>query len=58
MRLEFKRLTEMDCSEYIALNTNPLMRRQMPLTSDTFDEEENDLFVIEYMRQRCKTSER
>ena len=40
MQLEFKRLPEIDCSEYIALNTNPLVRRQMPLTSDTFDEED------------------
>jgi [ribosomal protein S5]-alanine N-acetyltransferase len=40
MKLEFKRLNEIDCSEYIALNTNPLVRRQMPLTSDKFDEED------------------
>lgn len=40
MRLEFKRLSEIDCVEYIALNTNPLVRRQMPLTSDKFDEED------------------
>lgn len=40
MKLEFKRLNEIDCSEYIALNTNPLIRRQMPLTSDKFDEED------------------
>jgi ribosomal-protein-alanine N-acetyltransferase len=39
MKLEFKRLSEVDCSEYIALNTNPLVRRQMPLTTDNFDEE-------------------
>ena len=40
MKIEFKRLGEIDCSEYIALNTNPLVRRQMPLTSDKFDEED------------------
>ena len=40
MKLEFKRLSEINCSEYIALNTNPLVRRQMPLTSDKFDEED------------------
>jgi RimJ/RimL family protein N-acetyltransferase len=40
MKLEFKRLSEIDCSEYIALNTHPLVRRQMPLTSDKFDEED------------------
>ena len=36
MKLEFKRLGEIDCSEYIDLNTNPLM----PLPSDKFDEED------------------
>jgi hypothetical protein len=40
MKLESKRLTEIDCSEYIALSTNPLVRRQMPLTSDKFNEED------------------
>ena len=40
MNLELKRLSEIDCHEYIALNTHPLVRRQMPLTSDTFDEED------------------
>jgi [ribosomal protein S5]-alanine N-acetyltransferase len=40
MKLEFKRLGEIDCLDYIALNTHPLVRRQMPLTSDTFDEED------------------
>lgn len=40
LKLEFKRLSEIDCSEYIVLNTNPLVRRQMPLTSDKFDEED------------------
>jgi RimJ/RimL family protein N-acetyltransferase len=37
-RLEFKRLSEIDCSDYIALNTNPLVMRQMPLSSSDFDE--------------------
>lgn len=40
MQIEFRRLGEIDCLEYIALNTNPLVRRQMPLTSDTFNEED------------------
>ena len=40
MKLEFKQLSEIKCSEYIALNTNPLVRRQMPLTSDKFDEDD------------------
>jgi [ribosomal protein S5]-alanine N-acetyltransferase len=39
MKLELKRLSEVDCSEYIALNTNPLVRRQMPLIDDKFDAE-------------------
>jgi ribosomal-protein-alanine N-acetyltransferase len=38
MKLEFRRLSEIDCSEYVSLNMNPLVRRQMPLTSDDFDE--------------------
>lgn len=38
MKLEFKRLREIDCSEYIALNTNPMVMRQMPLSSSNFDE--------------------
>jgi hypothetical protein len=36
---EFIHLGEIDCSEYIALNTNPLVRHQTPLTSEKFDEE-------------------
>ena len=40
VKLEFKHLHEIDCSEYIALHTNPLVRRQMPLTSDKFDEDD------------------
>lgn len=40
MNLEFKRLSEIDPAEYIALNTNALVRRQMPLTSEKFDEED------------------
>ncbi len=39
MKLEFKRLSEIDCSEYVALNTNPLVMRQMPLSDSDFDEE-------------------
>lgn len=39
MKLEFKRLREIDCSEYIALNTNPLVMRQMPLSDNDFDDE-------------------
>jgi [ribosomal protein S5]-alanine N-acetyltransferase len=39
MNLEFKRMSEIDCSEYVALNTNPLVMRQMPLSDSSFDEE-------------------
>ena len=39
VNLEFKRLSEIDCSEYVALNTNPLVMRQMPLSDSSFDEE-------------------
>jgi len=37
MILEFKQLSEVDPGEYVALHTNPLVRRQMPLTGDDFD---------------------
>ena len=40
MPIEFKRLSEIDCTEIIALNTNPLVRRQMPLSDDHFGEVE------------------
>jgi [ribosomal protein S5]-alanine N-acetyltransferase len=40
MHLEFKRLSEINSAEIIALNTNPLVRRQMPLFSGDFGEAE------------------
>ena len=40
MNLEFTHLKEIDCAEIIALNTHPLVRRQMPLSSDHFGEVE------------------
>jgi [ribosomal protein S5]-alanine N-acetyltransferase len=40
MQLEFKHLGEIDCAEIIALNSNHLVRRQMPLSDDSFDEDE------------------
>jgi len=40
MHLEFKHLREIPCADIIALNTHPLVRRQMPLSDDHFDEEE------------------
>jgi len=40
VRLEFKHLREISCTEIIAVNTNPLVRRQMPLSEDQFGEVE------------------
>jgi [ribosomal protein S5]-alanine N-acetyltransferase len=40
MNLSFKKLSEVDCLEFIALHQNPLVRRYMPLTTDSFDEAE------------------
>lgn len=38
MHLDFKRLTDIDCSAIVELNTHPLVRRHMPLSGDRFDE--------------------
>jgi RimJ/RimL family protein N-acetyltransferase len=40
VRLEFKHLREINCAEIIALNTHPLVRRQMPLSDEHFGEAE------------------
>jgi ribosomal-protein-alanine N-acetyltransferase len=40
MQLEFRRMSEIDCADFIALNTHPLVRRQMPLSDDNFGEAE------------------
>jgi RimJ/RimL family protein N-acetyltransferase len=40
VQLEFKHLREIDCAEIVALNTNRLVRRQMPLSEDKFGESE------------------
>ena len=40
MNLEFKRLSEIDRAELVALNTNPMVRRQMPLFDGSFDDEQ------------------
>jgi [ribosomal protein S5]-alanine N-acetyltransferase len=45
VNLEFKRLTDISCTEIIALNTNPLVRRQMPLSDGYFGEEECKAWV-------------
>jgi RimJ/RimL family protein N-acetyltransferase len=40
MQLEFKRMSEIDSTEYIALHKHPLVRRQMPLIGDDFGDKE------------------
>ena len=45
MDIEFKRLTEVDNSDLIALMNHPLVRRQMPLTRDNFDHHDCDAFI-------------
>lgn len=45
MEIEFKRLNEVDKSEIIDLMNNPLVRRQMPLTKDNFEENDCDDFI-------------
>lgn len=51
MHLEFKRMSEVDNGEYIALNLNPLVRRQMPLTDDNFGEKECQEWVASKEKQ-------
>ncbi len=38
MELEFKRLSEIDPSKFIALHTDPRVKRHMPLMDEGFDE--------------------
>jgi hypothetical protein len=38
MKIEFKRLSEVDKIDMINLANDPLVRRHMPLSSGTFDE--------------------
>jgi GNAT superfamily N-acetyltransferase len=45
MNIEFKRLNEVEKSEIIDLMNNPLVRRQMPLTTDNFNESDCDNFI-------------
>ena len=45
MTIEYKRLPEVDKDDIIDLMNNPLVRRQMPLTSDNFDESDCDAFI-------------
>ncbi len=43
--IAFKRLSEIDDTAIIALMNDPRVRRQMPLTSDTFSEADAPKFV-------------
>lgn len=45
MKIEFKRLSEVEKSEIIELMNNPLVRRHMPLTGDSFGKSDCDEFV-------------
>ncbi|WP_430965361.1 GNAT family N-acetyltransferase [Spongiimicrobium sp. 2-473A-2-J] len=45
MNIEFKRLTEVTTSDIMELMNNPLVKRQMPLLKDGFDESACDRFV-------------
>ena len=45
MEIEFKQLSQVNKAEIIELMNNPLVRRQMPLTSDNFSEADCDAFI-------------
>lgn len=45
MNIEFKRLSEVDKAGIIDLMNDPLVRRQMPLTTDNFSEADCDGFI-------------
>jgi len=45
MGLEFKRLTEVSKADIVELMNNSLVRKQMPLTSDNFNETDWDEFI-------------
>lgn len=45
MNIEFKRLTEVEKFKIIELMNHPLVRQQMPLTSENFDENDCDAFI-------------
>jgi hypothetical protein len=51
LHLEFKRMSEVSNAEYIALNLNPLVRREMPLTDDNFGEKECQEWVASKEKQ-------
>jgi len=45
MEIEFKRLSEVNKFDIIELSNNPLVRRQMPLSSDNFSEADCAEFI-------------
>ena len=45
MDIEFKQLSEVNPSDIIELMNHPLVRRQMPLTSDNFDQDDCANFI-------------
>lgn len=46
MQIELKRLTEVKLRDLVDLMTHPSVRRQMPLTRDSFTEEDAAAFVV------------
>jgi ribosomal-protein-alanine N-acetyltransferase len=50
MKIEFKRLSEVDKIDMINLANDPLVRRHMPLSSGTFDEADYERFVADKER--------
>jgi len=57
MKIEFKRLPEINKSEIIELLNHPLVRRHMPLAKDCFDDAAYDAFIADkeqlYWGQAC-----
>ncbi len=47
MRIEFKRLTDVDGSDIIELMNHPLLRRHMPLIRNTFSQADCDTFIAD-----------
>jgi len=45
LAIEFKNLAAVDRADIIELMNNPLVRRQMPLTCDNFDEADYEAFI-------------
>ncbi|KMJ46115.1 hypothetical protein AB204_05330 [Xenorhabdus khoisanae] len=47
MNIKFNRLSKVNRNDIIALNTHPLVLRQMPLAKDKFDEQQCRMWVKE-----------